>query len=216
MDTLFLLLLIALLLAAYGLLTCSLQILRASELLLFARIRGFFESRKRASASMPKNLVRFLRKKKIHFEIRKHPKAFSSEETAQAAHVPGTALVKTVIVNAVGKHVMAILPSNRTVDLFKLSEVLGKNDLYIETEKEFKDLFAGCEAGALPPFGSLYGMPCYIDQRLYSQDFLYINAGNHEEYLEVPADEFLRAVKGIAADFTVPGKKLHEKARIAV
>ena len=164
---------------------------------------------------IPQKLRKFLRKNKVYFQVVLHPKAFTSPETAHAGHIPGKALVKAVIVDVGGTDVMAVLPSNRTVDLLKLSTALGTDNVRIEEEKEFKDLFGDCETGAIPPFGPLYHMPCYVDQSLMENESVYFNAGSHEECIQISTEDFLRVLKGVVRDFSVEGKKIHEK-KIAI
>ena len=162
---------------------------------------------------IPRKLARFLKKHKVYYQILVHPQTFTSTETAQVGHISGKEFAKAVMIKADGKDAMAILPSDRTIDLFKLGDVLGTNNIQIEEEKEFKDLFPDCEAGAMPPFGKLYYLPCYVDESLKENEKVYFNAGNHQECIQVYTQDFLRVVKGITGDFSVLGKKIHEKEK---
>ncbi len=163
---------------------------------------------------IPRKLAKFLKRHKVYYQILVHPQTFTSPETAQTGHISGKELAKAVMVKANGKDVMVVVPSDRTIDLFKLGSALGTNDLHIEAEKEFKDLFPDCETGAMPPFGKIYGIPCYVDESMKENEKIYFNAGNHEECIQVYTQDFFRVVKGIAGDFSVLGKKIHEKTAI--
>ena len=55
---------------------------------------------------------------------------------------------------------MAVLPASSKVDFDLLKKAMGSGRVEIASEKEFKDMFPGCEIGAMPPFGNLYGMEC--------------------------------------------------------
>ena len=156
--------------------------------------------------SIPKKLTKFLKKHKVYYEVQVHPETFTALETAQAEHVPGRMFAKVVMAKAEGKDVVVVLPSTRNVDLFKLSSALGKLDVRIEDEVEFKDLFPDCEAGAMPPFGKVYGVPCYADESLWEGDDLYFNAGNHLETIKVTTADFFRVAKATKGDFSVVGK----------
>ncbi|HLD50004.1 MAG TPA: YbaK/EbsC family protein [bacterium] len=160
---------------------------------------------------LPKKLTKFLKKHKVFYEVQVHPETFTALETAEAEHVSGRQLVKAVMVKADGKDVMVVLPSNRNVDLFKLSTALGKLDVRIEEEVEFKELFPDCEAGAMPPFGKMYGIPCYADESLSDEDQIYFNAGNHWETIKVSTADFLRVSKAVTGDFSVVAKKMAER-----
>lgn len=152
---------------------------------------------------LPKKLTKFLKKHKVYYEVQVHPQTFTALETAEADHISGKKLAKVVMLKTEGKDAMVVLPSNRTVDLFKLSTVLGTQDVRVEEEMEFKDLFPDCETGAMPPFGKLYGMPCYADRSLSEEEELYFNAGNHLETIKVSTTDFLRVSKAVLVDFSV-------------
>jgi len=51
------------------------------------------------------------------------------------------------------------------VRLDKLAAKVGKS-VRLATEAEFSNLFPDCELGAMPPFGSLYNLPVYVDESL--------------------------------------------------
>ncbi len=157
---------------------------------------------------LPKKLTKFLKRHKVYYEIQVHPRTVTASETAQVEHVSGKKLAKAVMVKADGKDAMVVLPSTRNVDLFKLGAALGKLDVRIEEEVEFKDLFPDCEAGAMPPFGKMYGIPCYADQSLSEEEELYFNAGNHLETIKVFTADFLRVSKAVVGDFSVVSGKV--------
>ncbi len=157
---------------------------------------------------LPKRLIKFLRKHKVDFDVQVHTQTFTASQTAEAEHVSGKKVAKAVMVKAGGVDTMIVLPASRTVDLFKLSTALGTQDVRVEGEKEFVDLFPDCEAGAMPPFGKLYGLPCLLDRSLRDADDLYFNAGNHWETVRIAAADFLRLSKAVLGDFSVAGKKV--------
>ena len=160
--------------------------------------------------SISKKLERFLDRHKVNYEIVSHPAAFTSCETAEAEHVSGREIAKIVMVKAGGRDVMTVIPGHCTLDLLKLSALLGAADLRIEEQKEFEELFGDCEAGAMPPFGKLYGLPCYADRSLENGEFVYFNAGNHRESVRLAIEDFLRISKAEIGDFAVEGKKIRE------
>ncbi len=155
-----------------------------------------------------RKLERVLKRHKVDYEVQVHPETFSSCMTAEAEHISGRKLVKAVMVKADGRDVMAIVPSNRTVDLLKLSTVLGTNNVRIATVQEFKDLFPDCEIGAMPPLGNLYGISCYADESIGEEEEVVFNAGNHTETISVSTPDFLRVAKAMKCDFSVLGKKI--------
>ena len=71
-------------------------------------------------------------------------------------------------------------------------------------EAEFETIFQGCEVGAEPPFGGLYGMPVVVDQSLTRFSELVFRAGSHVESLELRYDDFARLEHPMVAQFARP------------
>ncbi len=153
---------------------------------------------------MPRRLAKFLRKHKVNFEVQHHPQAFTALEIAEASHVSGHSFVKVVMVKVDEKDAMVVLPADRVVDLFKLSTALGTHNVRVEDEVEFRRLFPDCEAGGMPPFGKLYGIPCYVDESLREADELYFNAGSHLKAVKISETDFMRVLnRAVFGDFSV-------------
>jgi Ala-tRNA(Pro) deacylase len=142
-----------------------------------------------------KKLKEFLDTHKVKYVSMMHSPAFTSQEIAAAAHVSGKQLAKTVIVKADGRLAMVVMPANDQVNFNKLREATGAKELDLASESEFKDKFAGCEVGAMPPFGNLYDMPVFVSNQLTGQGHILFNAGSHSELMQVTFGDFERLVK---------------------
>ena len=129
-------------------------------------------------------LKQFLDGQKVKYVSLTHSPAFTAQEIAAAAHVPGTELAKTVVVHLDGKTAMAVLPANLKVVLEDLREIAETGQARFATEDEFKKLFPDCEVGAMPPFGNLYGMEVYAATPLTKDKEIAFNAGSHTELIK--------------------------------
>ncbi|MBU6391803.1 MAG: YbaK/EbsC family protein [Planctomycetota bacterium] len=148
-----------------------------------------------------KRLKEFLDTHSIKYVIISHSRAFTAQETAISAHISGKELAKTVVVKIDGKMTMAVLPSSYKVDFGLLRKVAGASKVEIASEKEFKDLFPGCEIGAMPPFGNLYGMEVFVAESLAEDEDIAFNAGSHRELVKMAYKDFERLVKPKIAKF---------------
>jgi Ala-tRNA(Pro) deacylase len=146
----------------------------------------------------------FLKKNQIPFDVVGHPKSETALRTALAERTPPEAFAKVVMIKLKGKDAMFVIPSNRRIDTFKLNHELNTDDLRIEEEREFQDLFTDCERGAMPPFGFLYGVPAYADIELENQKDIYFNAGSHEETINMATHDYLRFAEAEIGDYSVP------------
>ena len=136
----------------------------------------------------------------VAYEPHTHAAAYSAMRTAQAMHVPGGELAKTVIVNADGLLRMAVLPSDSMLNLHHLQWVTRSENIRLATESEFKDAFPTCELGAIPPFGTIFGLPVFCDTRLEHNDFIEFNAGSHTETIRMSFKDFKRLAKPTMID----------------
>ena len=47
-------------------------------------------------------------------------------------------------------------------------------------------VFPDCEAGAMPPFGNLYGLDVFVEESLSEDEEIAFNAGSHTELIRIP------------------------------
>ena len=102
----------------------------------------------------------------VKYVVISHSPAYTAQEIAASAHIPGHELAKTVIVKVDGELAMAVLPASSHVNLDLLGESIGVDHIELADEFEFRDRFGDCELGAMPPFGNLYGMDVYVADEL--------------------------------------------------
>jgi len=129
------------------------------------------------------------------YEVVTHPRSSTSMETAEFAHIPGDCVVKSVILEDDQGMVMAVLPSTCSVRLGELGKAMNRR-LRLATEAELGDAFPDCQTGAIPPFGSAYGMKMVVDDSLEAQPELYFEAGDHEHLIHVSRDQFMAMMSG--------------------
>jgi Ala-tRNA(Pro) deacylase len=141
-----------------------------------------------------KKLKEFLDKNKIKYVSIKHSLAFTSLEVAESTHIPGKNFAKTVIIKIDNKLAMAVLPANFLVDVDLIKDVVKADFVELAAEKEFENLFPGCEIGAMPPFGNLYDMDVYVASTLTKDEEIVFNAGSHTEVIKIAYKDFEKLV----------------------
>jgi Ala-tRNA(Pro) deacylase len=131
----------------------------------------------------------------VAYRVVSHPTTYTAQLTAASAHVAPEALAKTVMVNVDGSLAMAVLPAASRVDLVALHGGIGAESVRLAGELEFKERFPDCDAGAMPPFGSLYGMKVYVDEALTGSPEIAFNAGSHTEVVCMAYRDFERLAR---------------------
>jgi Ala-tRNA(Pro) deacylase len=153
------------------------------------------------SMAIPASLSEFLDRNQARYSLVPHPIAYTAQEEAAAAHVPGREWAKAVVCIADDHPVLAVLPAAARVDLRRLKEVAHARSLRVAHENELKAFYADCEVGAMPPFGPLYHQPVFIDQSLTRGREIAFNAGSHRDAIRMPYVEFERLVRPTVAAF---------------
>jgi Ala-tRNA(Pro) deacylase len=139
-------------------------------------------------------LKEFLDANDVKYVTISHSRACTAQEIAAAAHIKGKDLAKTVMVKLDGKIAMAVLPASFALDLNLLRQVAGGAKVELAAESEFEELFPGCETGAMPPFGNLYGMDVFVAKSLIEDEQIAFNAGSLTELIQLPYKDFERLV----------------------
>jgi Ala-tRNA(Pro) deacylase len=154
--------------------------------------------------AMPvRKLKEFLDKQKVKYVVQEHSPAYTAQEIAASAHIPGKELAKTVVVKIDGKMAMAVLPASYRVDIVHLRDAAGAKSVTIAGEQEFKDAFPECEVGAMPPFGNLYGMEVFVAASLAEDEMIAFNAGSHKELIRLSYKDFEKLVKPKVIEFAL-------------
>ena len=144
----------------------------------------------------------FLDDQHIKYVTIQHSMAYTAQEIAAKAHIPGKELAKTVIVKIDGKNAMAVLPASYRINLGRLKQVCRASQVELASEEDFRDLFPGCETGAMPPFGNLYNMDVYVENSLADDEDIAFNAGSHTELIKLSYQDFEKLVHPKTASFT--------------
>ena len=153
-----------------------------------------------------KKLKEFLDENKIKYVTIKHSSAYTAQEIAAIAHIPGKDLAKTVIIKINGKMAMAVLPASYKVSFEELKEFFGLSEVRLAYEQEFMDKFPDCEVGAMPPFGNLYGMEVYVAESLAEDEEIAFNACSHTELIKMNFSDFEKLVNPKKIRFSTPSK----------
>jgi len=153
-----------------------------------------------------KKLVEFLDSNKVKYVNVTHSTAFTAQDVAQSAHIPGKEMAKTVVVWMDGSMAMAVLPASSMIDFNKLKAATGAKNVELASESEFKDRFPACEVGAMPPFGNLFDIKVLVDKTLAEDKEISFNAGNHHELIRMSYADYERLTRPNLVSFTIQKK----------
>jgi Ala-tRNA(Pro) deacylase len=132
----------------------------------------------------------------VAYDIIEHPRTSDSTHTAEAAHVSGERIAKSVVLEDGERYLMAVVPATDHVDLGALHRRLGR-EIGLAAEEEVTRLFADCEPGAVPPLGQLYGIETILDEAFADAEDVYFEGGDHRALVHVNGSDFLKLMGNV-------------------
>jgi Ala-tRNA(Pro) deacylase len=143
----------------------------------------------------------YLHQAHVPYTIVPHRPAFTARDEAATTHVPGRDWAKVVVCVIDDEPIEAVVPAPAYVNLDRLLELVGGNSIRLADEEELRRLFPGCEVGAMPPFGPLYGQTVYVDAELALEPRIVFNAGTHRDAIAMRWSDFVKTVHPIVGKF---------------
>ncbi len=148
-------------------------------------------------------LSQYFREHGVEFEAIGHRTAYTAQEMAAAEGIKGRYVAKVVMVHADARMVMLVMPACYRIDWAKLKSALGVQEARLAQEAEFAQLFPDCDTGAMPPFGSLYDIPVYVDQALTQDPAIVFPVGTHRDTMKIAYCDYARLAHPVTASFAV-------------
>ncbi len=119
-----------------------------------------------------------LRRAGVEFRTIGHQPVYTSAQAAAARGVDLHSGAKALIVKAGQRMLMFVLPADLALDSKTARKSLGCKSMRFATKQEVLAI-TGLEPGAIPPFGSLFGLETLCDDRLAENESINFNAGAH-------------------------------------
>lgn len=139
---------------------------------------------------IPDRICKYLNDYSVRYEVVPHPRVITAQQLAESIHETGFHVAKSVLVDVDGVDCLVVLPAPERVDPRRLQQELGAHRVQLAPEEELEQRFPDCEVGAEPPFGSLYGIPVIVDERLTRVEDIIFNAGSHDEAVKMSYTSF--------------------------
>jgi len=158
-------------------------------------VKGFFAA--------PRRVEQFLSARGERYREIRHPRAYTAQEVAEAEGVTGYKFAKTVILTDGERYYMVVLPAPYEVDLERAGELIGA-EVRLADEAEMAHLFPESELGAEPPFGSMYGIPTFMDRALRNHRKIIFRAQTHDKSIEMRLKHYERVENPTAGDLRAP------------
>ena len=132
----------------------------------------------------------------VPFDVLRHEPVYTSEQAAAIRGAPLASGAKALVCKGDGEFVMFVMPADLKLASKDVRRARAWRKLRFADRDEVRRL-TDLEPGAIPPFGSLFGLPTLCDSRLGDSETINFNAGDHcisvsmswADYLEVESPE---------------------------
>jgi Ala-tRNA(Pro) deacylase len=147
-----------------------------------------------------KTLVDTLEQAQIPYELIRHPRTDTAVGEAEALHVDASQVAKTIVLSTPDGFVRAVLPASERLDLHKVRQFLGTNDVHLASEEMLAGAYPQFELGAVPPFAGAFGDKVLIDRRICERESVLLEAGTHEQSLRLKTADLVVLSDALLAD----------------
>lgn len=136
-------------------------------------------------------LQQYLDRCGVVYEIVPHAPTMTALQNARICHIPAERMAKAVLLDTEDDYLLAVLPSDRRVELEELREEIGLEPRLAD-ERDLRSIFDDCAPGAVPAMGLGYGVATIVDDSLEAQPDIYFEGGDHATLVHMEQGEFAR------------------------
>jgi len=125
---------------------------------------------------LTRRLVDLLVTRGVDHRLLQHPPVRTSEEASRVRGTPLEAGAKALVCHADERVVLIVVPADARLDNRAFRQQAGVRNVRMIDPAEVEAL-VGAPIGAVPPFGSLFGLTTYADREVVERDMIAFNAG---------------------------------------
>jgi aspartyl-tRNA synthetase len=127
--------------------------------------------------------------KKIIYKAFEHEPVLTSEDAAKVRKTPLAWGAKAIVLFGDDKPLMAVVAADTKIDMKALKIFAKIKDLRMATPDEVIKV-TSVPIGAVPPFGHIFQIPLYMDQKIQGNEKVVFNAGLHTKSIELNEPDY--------------------------
>ncbi|MEO8065757.1 MAG: YbaK/EbsC family protein [Candidatus Doudnabacteria bacterium] len=151
--------------------------------------------------AISKQLEKLLKINKVKYEVAEHRKVFTAFDSAETQDIKLSEVAKAVLLKGKKNLYLAVLPAGNNCDFKALGKLAG-DKLSMAKEKDITTKLK-TKIGLLPPFGSLFELPMFIDKKLLKNKEINLPAGSYTESVIMKVKDYLALEKPVEGNFAI-------------
>jgi Ala-tRNA(Pro) deacylase len=157
------------------------------------------------ASPLTRRLLDLLRSRDVPHRSLSHPAVRTSEEASRVRGTPLEAGAKALVCHAGDRIVLIVVPADARLDNRAFRQQTGVRNVRMVDAAEIEAL-VGAPVGAVPPFGSLFGLPTYADREVVGRDEIAFNAGARDFSVVMGGPDYARLEEPMLGDFAKRGE----------
>jgi Ala-tRNA(Pro) deacylase len=127
-------------------------------------------------APLTRRIVDLLTSRGVTHQLLRHQAVLTSEEASRARGTPLVAGAKALVCHADDRVVLIVVPADARLDNRAFRQQAGVKNVRMIDAERVQEL-VGAPVGAVPPFGSLFGLQTFADREVAERDLIAFNVG---------------------------------------
>jgi Ala-tRNA(Pro) deacylase len=125
---------------------------------------------------LTRRIIDLLESRGVAHRLLRHAPVRTSEEASRVRGTPLEAGAKALVCHADERIVLIVVPADARLDNRVFRQQAGVRNVRMIDAERVQEL-VGAPVGAVPPFGSLFGLPTYADHEVVERDLIAFNVG---------------------------------------
>jgi Ala-tRNA(Pro) deacylase len=127
-------------------------------------------------APLTRRIVDLLTSRGVAHRVLRHEPVRTSEEASRVRGTPLEAGAKALVCHADDRVVLIVVPADARLDNRAFRQQAGVKNVRMIAPERVQEL-VGAPVGAVPPFGSLFGLPTFADREVVEREVIAFNIG---------------------------------------
>ncbi|KKQ76812.1 MAG: YbaK/prolyl-tRNA synthetase associated region [Parcubacteria group bacterium GW2011_GWC1_38_6] len=134
---------------------------------------------------MLKKLQKLLEDNKVKYEEINHRIVYTAHDKAVTLKIAEKVIGKTLVVKFDKSMALVLISANKNLDKQKLKKIAKSKKIDFAKEAWMKKNLKGVKLGSVPPFGTLWKLPTFIDRGLLKEKKVIVSSGAYNSSIKL-------------------------------